>query len=144
MHVKERKTIIVLGGDQERGANIAKRLGSSEVNIVIPFNANTRAVNEVISGVEARGGVAIALFADIYDGSHLEALCSTATRAFGKVDAVVCSLPTTDVMTTSAHPTAVRDIHAIMKKMHKLLRKQRSLANRVDIAAAVSPVRATA
>ncbi|WDZ81510.1 hypothetical protein PWG15_34755 (plasmid) [Ensifer adhaerens] len=137
MRVKERKTIIVLG-DQKRGAYIAMRLGGSDVNIIIPFKGNTTAVNEVISGIEASGGIAIALFADIFDVSHLETLCNTATRVFGKVDAVVCSVPSTEVTATSSH-MAIRDISVIMKRMYGVLRKQSILANRVEIAAPIKP-----
>ncbi|WP_429819714.1 SDR family NAD(P)-dependent oxidoreductase [Ensifer sp. B1-9] len=121
MRLEERKTVIVLGGDQEQGARIATALGISGMNVVIPFAGDSTCVNKVISDIEANGGIAIALFTDIHELSHLEALCNTTTRAFGKVDAVVCSLTWPDVM-IPAVPAKFETL-TIMIRMRELLRQ---------------------
>lgn len=117
MRVNERKTMIILGGDAKRGAGIAVDLGAADVNIVIPFTGNSKLVNKAITEIEAKGGIAIALFTDVCEPSHLSALCQTTLRAFGRVDAVVCSFGRQ--ISVSA-PSAI----TILSRMQELLREQ--------------------
>ncbi|TWF46462.1 SDR family NAD(P)-dependent oxidoreductase [Neorhizobium alkalisoli] len=90
---RPRRTAVVFGGDCGRGAEIARRLGTQhDLNIVvpfIPFDRKRSCANEVVAEIEAQGGCAMALLADINNPAHVEALFKTATAAFGKVDIVV-------------------------------------------------------
>lgn len=91
----EGKVAIVTGASRGIGRAIAEELAAQGAKVVINYNANESAAAEVVSRIEANGGTALAIQADVSDFAAAEALVKVATEAFGPVDILVNNAGTT-------------------------------------------------
>lgn len=82
------ETAIVTGSSQGIGKGIAERFAAEGANVVVNSRSRERA-EEVASGIEADGGTAVAVEADVTDETEMEALVETTVEAFGSVDVMV-------------------------------------------------------
>jgi 3-oxoacyl-[acyl-carrier protein] reductase len=85
----------VTGASRGIGRAIAEELAAQGAQVVINYHANEAAAAEVVSAIEARGGSALAVQADVSDLAAAEALVKAATDAFGPVDILVNNAGTT-------------------------------------------------
>ncbi|MGO8021179.1 hypothetical protein [Rhizobium leguminosarum] len=69
----------------DASAELVKHLVSDGYNIVIPFYQNSAAANRIVSEIEAQGGTAVALFADLENHEHVAAVLRTANPAMPAV-----------------------------------------------------------
>lgn len=88
------KTAIVTGSSRGIGRAIAERLADSGAAVVINYLENESRAREVVEGIEARDGRAIAVQADVSKLTDIRGLFDRAQAVFGKPDIVVANAAT--------------------------------------------------
>lgn len=91
----EGRVAIVTGGSRGIGRGIALELAKRGATIIVNYNSNADAANEVVSAIEEMGGTAKAIQADVSSLEQATELVKTATTEFEKVDIVVNNAGTT-------------------------------------------------
>lgn len=90
----EGKTAIVTGSSRGIGRAIAERLADGGAAVAINYLENAGRAREVVEGIEAKGGKAIAVQADVSKLADIRRLFDQAEAAFGKPDVVVANAAT--------------------------------------------------
>jgi len=83
------KVAIVTGASKGIGAGIARRLAADGARVVVNYAASKSGADKVVADIEAAGGTAIALRADVTNNAEVESLVGTAIDHFGRLDIVV-------------------------------------------------------
>lgn len=91
------KTAIVTGGSRGIGAAIARRLARDGITILVNYRTGQSEAEDVIRDIEAQGGTAITVEADLADPSAPCALFDAAEQAFGGVDILVNNAAVSDL-----------------------------------------------
>ena len=89
MTEKTSKVAIVTGASRGIGAAVADRLAADGFTVVINYSSDVTSAERLARKIEAKGGRAIAVKADISDASAVRAMFDAAERAFGGVDVLV-------------------------------------------------------
>lgn len=84
-----RRVAIVTGGSRGIGRGCAERLAADGYAVVIGYSANAAAADEVVAGIRAAGGDAIAARTDVGDHIVVGRMFDQAESEFGGVDVVV-------------------------------------------------------
>lgn len=85
----QNRVAIVTGSSKGIGAAIAERLARDGFTITVNFSGNEAPAHDVVSRIEAAGGKAIAVRADVSDPAAVARLFEETEKAFGEVHAVV-------------------------------------------------------
>jgi 3-oxoacyl-[acyl-carrier protein] reductase len=80
---------LVTGASRGIGRAVAERLARGGARVVVNFHASEKAAAEVVAGIEAAGGVAVAFRADVSRASETEALVKFSVERFGQIDILV-------------------------------------------------------
>ena len=80
---------IVTGASRGIGAAVAMRLADDGFTVVINYSANAKPAEALAREIEARGGRALAVRADVGDPAAVRDMFDTAERALGGVDVLV-------------------------------------------------------
>jgi len=91
----QEKVAVVTGASRGIGRAIALELASRGASVVINYNASAEAAAEVVEAVEAEGGQAVAVQADVGDFDQAAKLIGTAVDTFGRIDILVNNAGTT-------------------------------------------------
>jgi 3-oxoacyl-[acyl-carrier protein] reductase len=91
----EGKVVIVTGASRGIGRAIAEELASEGARVVVNYQASAAAAEEVVAGIVARGGTAVAVQADVSDFAAAEGLIKTAIETYGAIDILVNNAGTT-------------------------------------------------
>ncbi|MEJ6398892.1 SDR family NAD(P)-dependent oxidoreductase [Yoonia sp. 208BN28-4] len=83
------KTAIVTGGGRDIGAAAARKLASEGANVAISYFESSKGADAVVSQIEAAGGKAVAVQADLNTQAGVDALVGAAVDNFGGVDVLV-------------------------------------------------------
>lgn len=83
------KTAIVTGGSRGIGRAIAERLGADGANVTLTYARQREKAEAVAAAIEANGGKALALRADMARLADIRSLFSKTLDAFGRVDILV-------------------------------------------------------
>ena len=70
-HSLQGKTAVVTGSSRGIGRAITEGLAANGAAVVVNYVSNTKAAQEVVAAIEAKGGRAIAVQADIADLSDV-------------------------------------------------------------------------
>lgn len=89
------KVAIVTGGSRGIGRAIAEDLAANGAKVVVNYNSNATAAEEVVSAIKANGGDALAVQANVADFEQAQQLVKATTDAFGHVDILVNNAGTT-------------------------------------------------
>ena len=91
----EGKVAVVTGASRGIGRAIAEELAAEGAKVVVNYHANAAAAEEVVGGITARGGTAVALQADASDFAAAAALIKAAIETYGAIDILVNNAGTT-------------------------------------------------
>ena len=83
------KTAVVTGSSRGVGASTAKQLAELGANVVINYRQKAPRANKVVAEIEAAGGRAVAVGADLTDPEDVRTLMRTAVDEFGSLDLLV-------------------------------------------------------
>lgn len=91
----DEQVAVVTGGSRGIGKAIALELARGGAAVVVNYNQSADAANVVVAEIEAMGGTAMAVQADVSDLDAATALIKSATDAYGKIDILVNNAGTT-------------------------------------------------
>jgi NAD(P)-dependent dehydrogenase (short-subunit alcohol dehydrogenase family) len=89
MGLLDNKTAIVTGSSRGIGAEVAKILAGEGAAVVVNYRQKAPRANKVVADVEAAGGRAVAVGADLTTVEGVQALASAAMENFGSLDVLV-------------------------------------------------------
>ena len=85
----QKKSVIVTGSSKGIGAAVAQRLAADGLAVVINYSSGADAADALVSKIEAAGGTAVAIKADVSDPAAVAALFEQTEQSFGGVDVLV-------------------------------------------------------
>ena len=85
----EGKVAVVTGASRGIGRAIALELANRGAQVVVNYNRSADAAATVVAAIEADGGQATAVQADVSDFSQARALIQAAVKAYGRLDVLV-------------------------------------------------------
>ena len=88
MQLKD-KTIVVTGGNSGIGAAIVLAVAAEGANVVIDYVAHPDETAKLVEQVEAAGGKAVGVQADVSSSGDLHTMVQTAVDTFGRLDVLV-------------------------------------------------------
>jgi 3-oxoacyl-[acyl-carrier protein] reductase len=91
----EGKVALVTGASRGIGRAIAEDLAANGAKVVINYNSSADAALEVVAAIEATGGEATAVQADVSNFDAAQTLVKTAIDTYGHIDIVVNNAGTT-------------------------------------------------
>jgi 3-oxoacyl-[acyl-carrier protein] reductase len=89
------RVAVVTGASRGIGRGIALELAKRGAAVVVNYNANADAANQVVAAIEGAGGKASAIQADVSKLAEAEALIKTTIDRYGKIDILVNNAGTT-------------------------------------------------
>ncbi|MFN2291387.1 MAG: 3-oxoacyl-[acyl-carrier-protein] reductase [Anaerolineae bacterium] len=89
------KVAVVTGSSRGIGRATALRLAAGGAKVVVNYQGNEAAAQEVVQQIQSGGGEAIAVQADVKDPSQAQALIDAAKGTFGRLDILVNNAGTT-------------------------------------------------
>ncbi|MFC6835873.1 beta-ketoacyl-ACP reductase [Halomarina ordinaria] len=85
----ESQTCVVTGASRGIGKGIACELGERGANVVVNYRSSEAEAYDVVDDIEASGGSAIAVQADVSDLDAVASMYEDVSRAFGPADVLV-------------------------------------------------------
>ena len=79
----EDRVALVTGGSRGIGRSMATRLAASGYRVAVNYASNSAAADEVVTAIEADGGKAISVAADVGDESSVAEMFSTVVQQLG-------------------------------------------------------------
>jgi 3-oxoacyl-[acyl-carrier protein] reductase len=87
----EGKTALVTGGSRGIGRSIGERLAADGAIVVINYARNEQSAHEVVNAIQAKGGKAVTIQADVSKPAEVRRLFKEAEKAVGPLDIVVAN-----------------------------------------------------
>jgi 3-oxoacyl-[acyl-carrier protein] reductase len=89
MYSLKDKVAIVTGASKGIGAGVARHLAAEGAKVVVNYAASKNAADQVVADIQAAGGDAVAVAADVTKKNEVQQLVQTAINVFGRLDIVV-------------------------------------------------------
>lgn len=83
------KTAIITGASRGIGAEIARRFAADGAKVVVNYSGSQEKAEAVVAEIQANGGEAIAVKANVSDAESVKAMVDETMKAFGSVDILV-------------------------------------------------------
>src|SRR4029078_6506843 len=81
--------VVVTGGWRGIGRGIAERLAKDGAAIVVNYTKSADEAEKVVAGIQAHGGTARAVQADVSKVDHIRRLFQETKKAFGRLDILI-------------------------------------------------------
>jgi pteridine reductase len=85
------RTALVTGGAHRIGGALSRALAAAGAGVVVNYHRSAGAAAQLVREIEASGGRALAVRADVADADAVRALVAAALDAFGRLDVVINS-----------------------------------------------------
>lgn len=85
----EGKVAIITGGSRGIGSAIAKEMARNGAEVVINYNSNKEAADDVINEIEQFGGTAVSFQADVSNYEESRSLVERTVDHYGKIDILI-------------------------------------------------------
>lgn len=89
MNKLKNQVALVTGASKGIGAGIARQLAADGAKVVVNYASSRSGADKVVADIEAAGGTAVAVCADVTNQAQVESLVRTAIDRFGRLDIVV-------------------------------------------------------
>ena len=83
------RVAVVTGAGRNIGRAIALALAAEGAAVIVNARSNREEALAVVSDIEAKGGRALAVLADVADAQAVEAMMGTAVERFGRIDILI-------------------------------------------------------
>jgi len=83
------KTAIVTGSSKGIGKAVAERFGKEKMNVVVNYHNDPEGAREAVDNIQAAGGNALAVEADVSSEEDVKKLIHSAVEHFGSLDVMV-------------------------------------------------------
>jgi len=83
------KTAIVTGSSKGIGKAVAERFGKEKMNVVVNYHSDPGGAREAVDNIQAAGGNALAVEADVSSEEDVKKLINSAVEHFGSLDVMV-------------------------------------------------------
>lgn len=83
------KVVLVTGASKGIGAGIATALGAAGASVAVGYARDSEGAERVVREIEAAGGQAIAVQADLSKAADVEAMVGEVVAAFGPLDVLI-------------------------------------------------------
>lgn len=83
------RVAIVTGASKGIGAGIARTLAAEGAKVIVNYASSKRDADTVVAAIEAAGGMAVSVGADVTNREQVESLVKAAIDHFGRLDIVV-------------------------------------------------------
>ncbi|MFB6218412.1 MAG: SDR family NAD(P)-dependent oxidoreductase, partial [Halobacteriaceae archaeon] len=87
--MSEGRTCVVTGASRGIGRGIAERFGRDGFDVVVNYRSSAEEAEAAVEAVEAAGGSAVAVRADVTDREAVDAMVERTHEAFGPADVLV-------------------------------------------------------
>lgn len=88
MKLKDR-VALVTGAGTGMGRAIAELFAREGAKVAVNYNQSKEAAEEVVAGIRAAGGTAVAIAADVADEASVEAMMDRVSEQFGRLDILI-------------------------------------------------------
>ena len=85
----DERVALVTGGSRGIGRAIAQSLATTGATVVVNYRGNQAAADETVASIEAAGGKALAIQADVAKAEDVERLFKDVMERFGRIDILV-------------------------------------------------------
>ncbi len=85
------KVALVTGGARGIGRALTERLARLGASVVVNYSSSEKSARETVAAIEAKGGAALAVQADVSKPADIERLFAAAIERFGRLDIVVAN-----------------------------------------------------
>ncbi len=89
------RVVLITGASSGVGAALAHKLGAMGAAVVVNYSRSAEAASQVVAQVEAAGGRAIAIQADVSEQADCERLVTATVAEYGRLDVLVNNAGTT-------------------------------------------------
>ena len=83
------KTAIITGASRGIGAEIARKFAADGAKVVVNYSGSQEKAEAVVADIQANGGEAIAVKANVSDSKSVKAMVDETMKTFGSVDILV-------------------------------------------------------
>src|ERR1700683_1401799 len=83
------KVAIVTGGGTGIGRAISEHFAREGARVIVNYSRSKEDAESTVKGIQAAGGTAVAVAADVSQQSHANALMSAAINEFGQLDYLI-------------------------------------------------------
>jgi len=93
----DKQTVLITGASRGIGAATALLAARRGYAVAVNYTANAQAARDVVQQIQAGGGSALAVQADVADEAHVLAMFAAVDAQFGRLDALVNNAGVVDV-----------------------------------------------
>ncbi len=138
------KVAVVTGASKGIGAAIAEHLAAEGASVVVNYASSKAGAEKIVSGINARGGKAIAVQGDVARKADIERLFAETKKAFGQLDVLVNNagiyefLPLEQITAEHFHKQFDLNVLGLILTTQEAIKQFASLSSVINISSVVS------